>query len=145
MSTGTALVLRAGKKIGAHSIANPMDPNDIADSARTLNSMLHQWLSDGIDIGFTPIDLPGEEVNEPPDTTNAIINNLAIQLAPEFDTPVSPQLQANADGNFFKIKELYEVITIPEKVVSSTLPVGAGNDRGIGLNTFFREGQTVKN
>ena len=146
MSTGTAIIERALQKIGAHSIVQPSNPEDIVIGMNALNSMLETWLTQGIDIGVTPLDVPGDELNEPTDTQNGIINNLAIELAPDFDNGklvVSADLRRNAKTGFQSIKNLYQKVTIPKKVVSSTLPVGAGNSRGINRRVFFPEGGTL--
>ena len=146
MSTGTDLIQRALQTIGAHSIVSPADPDSIIVGMERLNSMLEMWLSFGIDIGFTPLEVPGDELNEPPDTRNGIIANLALQLAPTFDNGkviVSPVLQRDAKLGYHNIKNIYQRLTIPKKVVSSTLPVGAGNSRRVHARTFFRKGATL--
>ena len=82
MSTGTDLIEDALKEIGANSVARPAGGETINDVKKKLDSMLQRWLSQGIDLGTTPIDLVGEEVNEPIDARNAIVENLAILAAP---------------------------------------------------------------
>ncbi len=146
MTTGTDIIQRALQAIGAHSIVSPADPDSIVLGFEELNSMLEMWLSIGITIGFTPLKVPGDELNEPPDTRNGIISNLALQLAPAFDNGkiiVSQHLQRNARLGYFNIKNLYQTITIPDKVVSSTLPVGAGNSRFARNRIFFKKGAVL--
>lgn len=146
MSTGTAIIERALEAIGAHSAVSPASPASIVLGKEKLNSMLELWLTLGIIIGFTPLDVSGDELNEPNDTTNGIIDNLAIELAPNFDNGkvvVSVELRRNAVRNFNHIKNLYQNVTVPSKVVSSTLPVGAGNTRGSNGRVFFRKGSTL--
>ncbi len=146
MSTGTEIIKEALQGIGAHSIISPASPASIELGKKKLNSMLEMWLSKGISIGFTPLDVPGNELNEPPDTRNGIISNLSIELSPDFDNGkaiVSQELRRNARVGFSDIKNLYQIITVPNKVVSSTLPVGAGNSRGINRRVFFRKGGVV--
>ena len=148
MSSGTQIILDALKEIGAHSIANPAGGETISDVKRKLDSMLQMWLTDGIDLGVLPINLPAEELNEPMDARNAIVQNLAIEASPLFDNGVaivSEALRSNARSNYLKIKDHYQIVTIPRKVVSSTLPMGAGNRRGGYSNTFFSEGSEIEN
>jgi len=148
MSTGTAIIKRALQKIGANSVVAPADPESITLGLETLNSMLEMWLSDGIEIGFTPLEVPGDELNEPIDTRNGIICNLAIWLAPDFDNGknvVSQSLSSAAKRSKGRIKANYQRLSIPEKVVSSTLPVGSGNTRGFQRRTFFQKGSTINN
>ena len=146
MSTGTVIIERALQVIGAHSIASPADPESIVLGMEKLNSMLEMWLTDDIKIGTTPLEVPGDELNEPSDTRNGIINNLAIELAPDFDNGkivVSPQLTQNVRIDFIRIEKRYGTISIPKRVVSSTLPRGAGNNRGFRSRTFFSKGSTI--
>lgn len=144
MSTGTAIVERALEKIGAHSIVSPADPSSKILGFEQLGSMVEMWLTQGISIGITPLGVIGDELNEPPDSRNAIIDNLAIELAPAFDNGkvvVSPQLERNARIGYIRVRSAYQKIAIPDKTVSSTLPVGAGNDRD--RRTFFRKGEAL--
>jgi len=146
VTTGTEIAQRALGCIGAHSTAAPASADSIVTVINLLNPMLEMWLSKGIQIGFTPLDVPGDELNETADSFNAIIYNLAIKSAPFFDNGkpiVSQELRTNAKVEFQDIKNLYQKITIPKKVVSSTLPVGAGNSRGVNNRTFFPKGATI--
>lgn len=148
MTTGTILVERALGAIGVHSVASPAAPEAINLGFDRLKSMLELWLSDGITFGYTPPEVPGDDINEPPDVTSAITDNLAIDVAPYFDNGkniVSPQLAQNARRNFGKVRNLYHSLTIPDKVVSSTLIRGAGNQRRgfIQGRTFFGRGETL--
>lgn len=146
MSTGTSIIQRALQTIGAHSIVSPADPDSIVLGFERLNSMLEMWLSIGIVIGFTPLEVPGDELNEPVDTRNGIITNLAVQLAPYFDNGkgiVSPELSRDARLGYFNIKNLYQGVDIPSKVVSSTLPVGSGNALGTKRRAYFARDATL--
>ncbi len=146
MSTGTVIIEAGLKVIGAHSIVAPADPESVVVGMDTLNSMLQVWLSQGIDLGIVPLSAPGEELSEPLDTTQAIIDNLAIAVAPNFDNGdnvVSVELKNNARRSFNRVKGLYQCLTIPDKVVSSTLPRGAGNRRQQWSNAFSGPGATI--
>lgn len=146
MSTGTAIIEEALQSIGAHSLVAPADPESIVIGKNRLNSMLEMWLTRGINIGFTPLDVPGDELNEPTDTRNGIVSNLSIIMAPLFDNGkiiVSADLKTQAKVEFISIRNLYQKFTIPKKGVSSTLPVGAGNSRGNRRRIFFGEDATI--
>lgn len=148
MSTGTDIIERALQQIGSHSIVQPASPGSITLGMEKLNSMLEMWLTKGIEIGFTPLDVPGDELNEPNDTRNGIINNLSIELAPDFNNGkviVTAELLRNARSGFNDIKNIYQRITIPPKKVSSTLPRGAGNSRGGNQRVFFPKGTELEN
>jgi hypothetical protein len=144
MSDGTTLIQSSLKLIGAHSIYAPADAESIEVSLGTLNSMLQLWLSQGIELNISPLNAVGEEVGEPLDTRQAIINNLAVMLAPNFGIANVPnQLKVNANLSYIAIKALYQVFTVPDKVVSSTLPRGAGNNRGRSSRVYAGAGATI--
>jgi len=146
MTIGTDIILDALENIGAHSNIAPASPTSIERGMKYLNSMLELWLSQNIQIGFTPLKAPGDELNEPPDTTNGIESNLAILLAPKFSNAVSVvsvDLKTNARIQLIQIKRIYEKITVPKKVVSSTLPTGSGNQRNSSNRRYFPKGHTI--
>ena len=146
MTTGTVIIQRALQQIGKFSSVEPTNGEDIVDGKDALNSMLEGWLTDGIKIGFTPLDVPADNLNEPIDATNAIITELALELAASYDNAadiVSPNLLRVARRNFNRIKNLYQSVTIPDKVASSTLPKGAGNRNFFQGQTFFEKGETL--
>lgn len=146
MSTGTTLVKRALSRIGANSIVQPATGNTINDAFEVLKSMIQLWESWGIDLGVVPLEVVGDDLSEPPDSTNAIINNLALELAPDFSNGkqvISPALVRQANMDFWRVETLYQTFTVPNKVVSKTLPVGQGNSKGIYRRTFFGPNATV--
>lgn len=141
MSTGTVLIQEAFRRIGVHSIASPAPAESQLLAMDTLNTMLQLWMSWGIDLQTIPLSVIGGEVAEPIDAKNAIIDNLAVMVSPNFDngeTIVSDQLRSNANLGFNMVKTLYTKFTIPNKVPSSTLPTGAGNSKGRLRFTYFR-------
>jgi hypothetical protein len=148
MSTGTEIIQSGLERIGAHSIHQPAAPEDIIKGMSILNSMLQLWISWGVDIQTVPIDAPGQDLSEPPDAKNAIIDNLALMMAPNFDNGkviVSASLVANAKRGITQIRTLYRKFTVPRKRPSSTLPRGAGNSKGsFRRDIFFGDDDTVR-
>ena len=148
MSTGTVIIQDALKQIGAHSTNSPVSSDTLETARSILNSMLEMWTSKSIFIRTTPLSVVGDDLNEPIDTRNAIMYNLAIFLAPGFDNAkiiVSTDLRMLARETLETITKLYQNVEIPELVISSTTPLGAGNDRGLRSRTFFPRGATIKN
>ncbi len=148
MSTGTKIILRALQAIGAHSVVSPASPASIELGMENLNSMLELWLDQDIQIGFTPLQAPGDELNEPLSARNIIIFNLAVTLAPNFDNGVAivtPKLKAAADKGYNDLARLYKKISVPLKIPSSTLPKGQGNQRwGRGWkDNYFKKGEPL--
>lgn len=129
-------------------MVSPAAPESIELGLENLNSMLELWLSRNIILGTTPLEAPADELNEPNDVRNGIISNLALYMAADFDNGkdiVSQELKNAASRDFIQIKALYQKLSIPDKVVSSTLPRGAGNDAGFRSRTFFAKDETIEN
>ncbi len=143
MSTGTALIEDALKENGVISIAVPSSPEQITDGMNKLNSMLQQWVTQNIFLGTVPITAPGQAVEEPVDSRNAIVFKLAILLANLYSVPVSADLRGNAAREFAIIKRNYQKLEIPDKILSSTLPLGQGNAKGIDARVFHKKGSTL--
>lgn len=140
MTTGTKIIQKSLQRIGKHSVVKPAASEVIEDGMDHLNSMIQGWESLCISMGCMPLKVPGDELSEPSDVKNAIIDNLAIYMAPSMNGRVTPELTRAANNGLALIKDLYQDLTIPNKVVSSTLPLGEGNDNLIGSQTFAGDG-----
>jgi len=149
MSDGTSIIKDALADIGVSSVVSPPSPQAIETGRKKLNSMMELWLSRDIRLGTTPLEAAGDELNEPDDAREAIVSNLALRLAPAFSNGkqiVTAELKNTARDDFAQIKSLYGALIIPDKVVSSTLPTGAGNKIGFTRRrTFFPKGSTLDN
>ncbi len=147
MSAGTFIIKKALRTIGAYSIAASADPDSISEGMDYLNGMIQTWESKNIVMGATPLSVPGDELNEPADTTNAIIANLALLMAPTFDngalSVVSPRLEGNAKSLFLDMKRAYSTAKAPRRIVSTTLPRGEGNREYITNKPFFDKDQVI--
>lgn len=130
MSTGTALINDALKTLGVKSVQSTQSPEALEIGRKVLNSMTQLWRSRGIFVGLTPIAEAGNEVGEFSDSRTAVVFNLAILLAPFFDNGkvvASDDLKRMAAEQLSLVKGLYRRLTVPNKTVSSTTPLGAGN------------------
>lgn len=144
MSTGTEVIRAALRKIGAYSIASPDDPESIILGRDTLNSMIQEWETVGIKLGCVPLNAPGDELSEPLDARNGIVENLALRMYPDFPMKADlAVLSRHARVSMIFIKKFYQPITIPKPIPSSTMPMGAGNVRSTFEDTFAGTGQTI--
>jgi len=136
MSSSTDIITKAYKRIGAYTVFNIPPDEAIIEGMEALNGMLDRWRSKFINIPFVNIDVPGQELAEPVDATEAIIDNLAIQLSSNFSNGslvvVSQDLRTNARVGFIDLKKAYRCMPIPKFTLSSTTPVGQGN-----IDEFF--------
>lgn len=148
MTTGTIIIKRALQKIGASSAVSEPEPEAVQTAFEALNSMIALWTVQGIVIDAAVLAVPGDELGEKSDTTNGVILNLAVLIAPDFDNGsqiVSPTLQVAAVRELQMIKALHQTFTIPKKVVSSTLPKGQGNRVFQFEDAFFAKGSELGN
>lgn len=150
MSTGTSIIRDALEELGVVSVVSPPAPEAIESGRKKLNSMLELWLSKNIVLGTRPLDAAGDELGEPADARNAIVTNLAIEMAPAFNNGkqiVGPTLVSNARRNYYNIRRLYGRVRVPDKVLSSTTPLGQGNyqEQGHYSPSFWRRGGRVRN
>lgn len=59
--------------------------DDQASGLETLNNMMLRWEADGTAMGWTPLSNPSDVLTVPDECLEAIIYNLAVRLAPEYD------------------------------------------------------------
>ena len=147
MTTGTVIVQDSLRQIGAHSLVAPAPAEALDIGFRNLNAMVHGWLTRNIKLGISPLEAVGDELHETPDVYWALITNLAITLAPNYDSGknvVSQTLRANASISFQLVKNAYLDITIPSKVVSATLPRGQGARIWWTDSIFFGAGAKIE-
>lgn len=141
MSTGTKIILKSLRKIQVNTLNSPASPEDIEGAVTTLNSMLSLWKSKGIELGITPLESAGNELGEPLDATNAIISNLAIRLADDYEegqAVVTPTLINNANRDYQDLINVgYRKFVVPQVIPSSTLLTGEGNRNRFGRRRNF--------
>ena len=137
MSTGTVVCRDALYAGGISSNVNPPSAEQYDIAFRRLMGMLNMWLSKGIVLNFTPIDAIGQELDEPLDAYNGIVDNLAVNLLHFYKLPVPKELATNAKVNYNDIRTMYQELIIPSLVPSSTLPRGQGNSKGIDAQVFW--------
>lgn len=148
MTIGTNIILRSLRKIQVDTLNSPASPEDIADAVPVLNSMISLWLSKGIRLGIVPLEAAGDELGEPNDTTNAIVSNLAIRLADDYENGqaiVTQTLKNNATRDFEELANIgYREHFVPQVIPSSTLLTGEGNkNRFVRRRNFFGVGRPL--
>lgn len=148
MTIGTNIIKRSLRKIQVDTLNSPASPEDIDDAVLVLNSMLSLWLSKGIRLGIVPLEAAGDELGEPNDSTNAIISNLAIKLASDYEdgqAVVTQTLKSEATSEFEELANVgYRENIVPQIIPSSTLLTGEGNkNRFVRRRNFFGVGRPL--
>ncbi len=145
MTAFTVIAQKALGKIGVHSVLSPADEESITTAMDTMNSLLEEWEDIGIDTGMVPLKTPGQELSEPAAIRNALYAVLAFEMAPQFSSGqavVTPELVAAKNRGMRAIRR-YQNIVPPAKVVSSTMPLGAGNMKGTRPRVFAGRNHTL--
>ena len=143
MSSATDLITDAYIEIVAHSNVKPVSDFAIEFGRRKFQSMMQEWIDDNMDFGFSATEFVSDETSIPLGLETGIITNLAVRLAPSMGKEASSTLMRNAADSLTIIKKYYQTKEVLPKVVSSTLPRGMGNTRGLKPKVFFKNDSTL--
>ena len=139
MATAAYVVQSAAEELGASSLVNPLAPESSNAAFKRLLQMLNRWISKDIVLGDTfvlPVVLADEMSNDL-GTDQAIIDNLAINIAPLLRKVVTPDLRANAYDAYQDM--LISSVARPEQPFPSTLTVGAGRKTWPHSRRYYTE------
>ena len=137
MSSGKEIILDAFREIKAHSTLRPASPESILVGFRRLNGLVDRLYTENIEAGLKPLEEPDSELDETWDVRNALVDILALELAPNYgERKVTERLRVNAVLGEETLKN-YRSLTINNKKPTSTLPTGQGNQKGQDRASFF--------
>jgi len=140
MASATKIITRALTRLGIRASETAIEPDELVDGLDLLNDMLSNWEEAGYNLGFSPVSNLTDEVRIPRGANAAVIDALAIIMAPEYSRPVSAALLSAASLSFSNM--LTATVFIGEVAYPSTLPRGSGNQCGSDDfidSTFFPE------
>jgi hypothetical protein len=128
--TKRQLIESAFEEIGLAAYVYDLLPSQLESAMRRLDAMMASWNAAGIRLGYpipsSPENSDLDSESGVPDSANqAIILNLAIQLAPGFGKTVSPDTKMGAKQAYSKMMSL--AAKPIERQFPDTLPLGAGN------------------
>lgn len=136
MSSGTELIKDAYTEIGVNSQLKPVTPFDVDFGRRKLERMIQEWIDDDMDFGFTPIEFSSDEASIPSSVEEAVVTNLALRLISSKGRPASAELKVVASISLANVKAQYQSKEVPDRIVSGTMPLGAGRGRGLKPPVF---------
>lgn len=149
MATAAFVVQSAAEEIGASSLVNPLAPESLNAAFKRLTQMINRWTSKEINLGdsFVLPTMLADEMNNDTDTDQALIDNLALIIAPMLRKVPTSTLRTNAYDAFQDM--LISSVARPEQPYPSTLPVGAGRRQWPHARRYYTEPtrndtQTVK-
>lgn len=96
MSTVNAIIKDALAELRVVDIGETVT-GEMAESAmRALNRMMRRWEADGLALGWNDVTLLTEDAPIPPEAEQAVIDNLATMLRPQFTSTPDGGLVARA-------------------------------------------------
>lgn len=131
MSSATDLITDAYTELVVHSALKPVSEFAIEFGRRKFQAMMQEWINDDMDFGFSATEFASDETSIPLGLETAITANLAIRLAPSVGKVANQTLLANAAISLQTVKDQYQSKEAADRIVSGTMPLGAGNTRGI--------------
>jgi len=109
MATARDVIIRALRRIGELAAGEIPDATTAQDALAALNRMLASWELRGVRM-MPPSYALADVMQLPDGQLDAIEENLAVKLAPEFGTDATASLQAEADRGFRALQAAYAVI-----------------------------------
>jgi hypothetical protein len=108
------------------SALEPVSAEDLEDGVTVLNDMMSSWSTDGVRVGYRPVDSSGDLITAPDFAVLAMKQNLGVMMAPMFQTKggLDPELKEQARDSLRRLKNA--TITIPDTAYPDTLPRGSG-------------------
>jgi hypothetical protein len=100
----------------------PLESDEVQSAIRALNRMVNAW---NFAIGWTNVENVSDELTVIAAAEEALVKNLAIRLAPQFDGFVSQDLRSQAAGSLASLRRI--VIRVDPASYPSRLPTGSGN------------------
>lgn len=141
MATASHIITRALTRLGIRASETSLQADEIQDGLDLLNDLLSNWEA-LYSLGFSPVQGVADEVRVPRNANMAIIDSLAIAMAPEYSRPVSPALIGSAQMSLKNM--LAARLDLTNVDMPSTLPLGSGNQCDDGDDRrFFSEQDEV--
>lgn len=136
MATANDIITRSFVRSGILGDGSALTASESQDGLSMLNDMLSEWESSGVILGFSTLADITDNVRIPRGANSAVIDALAIRLAPEYSRPVSPALLKSADDSYRNMLNM--IVNLSDVDFPSTLPLGSGNhcDNGVDSRYF---------
>lgn len=140
--TASTVIRDALQEILVQAAEQPITADEGQSAIRLLNRMMSAWEADGIDLSYTAIDSLNDAITVVDGALDAIVLNLAIKLAPQYDRPISQGLYINAKRAYDAMLKI--AVVIPDTEFPATLPYGSGNETAGYNESKFYTGPTTE-
>ena len=126
METAQTVINDALQEILVQASEQPIQPVDFQTARRYLNRMMSSFDAQGISLGYTKVANPNDIITIPDGAIEGVIFNLAVRLLPQYDLPLTAEMQRNArEGREAMLNIALEINATP---MPCTLPIGSGNE-----------------
>ncbi len=103
-----------------------LEPSEFQDFIFAMNNYMLDLDASGISLGYTEVSNLADVVTVPTGSLRGIIANMAIEVAPDYEGVVSPELVMAARAGLKTMRKLGQ--RIGGMAFPSTLPIGSGNE-----------------
>ena len=126
MATAADIIKAALKKIQIIGSETPIENDEISDALADLNDWGSELEASTLQLGFSPVSVPADDINIPVQCVGMYKSNLAIYLAGEYGAPVTQTLVNSARDSMDRAMIAFSPnidVEFPD-----TLPVGVANE-----------------
>ena len=126
MATAAQVIKAIMQQILVQASEAPIEADEANDVIFAMNNYMLDLDANGITLGYTVVDNTGDTITIPTGALRGLIANVAIEIAPQFDAPITPALSAAATAGLKTMEKLG--VTMGATEYPSTLPRGSGNE-----------------
>lgn len=103
-----------------------LQPDEFQDTIFAMNNFMLALDAEGVSLGYTEVSNLGDEITIPTGALRGLIYNVAIEMAPQFNAPITPGITNAATAGMDAMRQLGQIIVATQ--FPGTLPVGSGNE-----------------
>lgn len=135
MATVAQVAKASLQKILVQASEADIEAAEAQDFIFTMNAYMLALDADGVALGYTEVSDLGDEVTIPTGALRGLINNMAVESAPDYNGTVTPALAQIASDGLKVMRKLGQSMGATR--FPSTLPRGSGNEWAGGCDSKF--------
>ncbi len=130
------VITDALKEIKAQAAESQVSNIGVSAGIFYLNTMMASFSSMGINIGYTYISTPGDDITVSLSAIEPIVKNLALELQPVYNPAFSDaELFSQAEDGYQRLLEIS--FDMGSSAYPDTLPIGSGNEYNYNYDRFY--------
>lgn len=130
MATAEQVALASLSKILVASPVAPLEAEDLTDFIFEMNNYMLALDADGVQLGYTVITSPSEDVTVPTGALRGVIANMAIEVSPAYRGTITEALAKMAKEGLETMRKIGQ--SMGTTSYPYTLPLGSGNENDSG-------------